>query len=179
MHDAVARFAVPALVALAGCGAGPRKEVPMQITSADFQAGAAIPEAHTADGADQSPALAWSGAPEGTQAFALIMDDPDAPAGVWTHWVVYDLPGAARGLDADQPRTANLPGGGRQGRNTWGRLGWNGPSPPRGLPHHYRFHLYALARPLGLDPGAGPAKVQQAMAGLVLAEATLLGTYGR
>lgn len=102
----------------------------MKLTISAFPQEGSIPKAFTADGQDISPALAWSGAPEATQAFALIMDDPDAPVGLWTHWVVYDLPATATNLAENQAKTAQLPGGAKQGKNTWGRLGYNGPSPP-------------------------------------------------
>lgn len=151
----------------------------MQLTTSAFTPGGAIPGTFTADGKDQSPDLAWSLEPAGTRAFALIVDDPDAPAGLWTHWVVYDLPAEIRALEAGQPRTPTLPAGGRQGGNTWGRLGWNGPSPPPGKPHRYFFRIFALGAPLGLEPGASPSLVRAAMKDKVLAEGTLVGTYGR
>jgi hypothetical protein len=154
-------------------------EASMRITTLDFPLGGAIPRRFTADGADASPALAIQGAPEGTGAFALIVDDPDAPVGTWVHWVVYDLPAGIQGLAGGQPRTADLEGGARQGRNSWGRLGWNGPDPPAGKPHRYYFRLYALGAPLGLEAGATAQRVQSAMKGKVLAEAELMGVYGR
>lgn len=165
---------LPALLALA-----PGKEARMELRIPAFQNGAPVPRAHTADGADHSPALQWDDPPPGTTAFALIVDDPDAPAGTWVHWLLYDLPGSARALAEDQPRTADLTGGGRQGKNSWGRLGWNGPSPPPGKPHRYFFRLFALSAPLGLPSGATRAQVDAALKGKVLAEATWMGTYGR
>ena len=167
---------LPALVV--GCHAG-GKEAAMQLTSPDLAPGAAIPKAFTADGADRSPALAWQGAPEGTQAFALIVDDPDAPVGLWVHWVCYDLPAGQAALAQGQTRGPVLAGGGKQGRNSWGRLGWNGPAPPPGKPHRYFFKLFALAGPLGLEPGATAQQVEAAMAGKALAQASVMGTYGR
>ncbi|MDR3671836.1 MAG: YbhB/YbcL family Raf kinase inhibitor-like protein [Holophaga sp.] len=166
------------VVSLKPCvGAG--TEVAMRITTADFPAGGAIPRKFTADGADSSPALVFEGAPAGTQAFALIVDDPDAPVGLWVHWVLYDLPAGAGGLAQNQPRCATLASGARQGKNSWSRLGWNGPSPPPGRPHHYFFKLYALGSPLGLPPGATAQAVEAAMKGKVLAQAELVGSYGR
>jgi Raf kinase inhibitor-like YbhB/YbcL family protein len=165
---------LPALLALA-----PAKEARMELRIPAFPNGGAIPRAHTADGADRSPALQWGEPPAGTAAFALVVDDPDAPMGTWVHWVLYDLPGTARSLAEDQPRTADLPGGAHQGMNSWGRLGWNGPSPPPGKPHRYGFRLYALSAPLGLPPGATRAQVDAAMKGKVLAEGGWMGTYGR
>jgi len=155
-------------------GAHAGAESAMRITTADFPAGGAIPRKFTADGDDLSPALAFQGAPDGTRAFALIMDDPDAPVGLWVHWVVYDLPAGAAGLAQGQPRSATLEGGARQGRT-----GWNGPDPPPGKPHRYFFKLYALDGPLGLEPGATARQVEAAMKGKVLAQAELMGTYGR
>src|SRR5262245_49510912 len=95
-----------------------------------FESGAPIPEKYTADGKDVSPALEWTGAPEGTRAFALIMDDPDAPVGTWVHWVVYDLPAATTSLGEG----AALPSGARSGKNSWNKTGYGGPSPPPGKP---------------------------------------------
>lgn len=154
-------------------------EAAMKLTSPDIAPGTVIPRAFTADGADLSPALAWTGAPADTKAFALIVDDPDAPVGLWVHWVLYDLPGTAGGLAQNQARSATLGSGARQGRNSWSRVGWNGPSPPPGKPHRYFFKLYALSGPVGLEPGATAQKLEAAMKGKVLAEASLMGTYGR
>jgi Raf kinase inhibitor-like YbhB/YbcL family protein len=159
--------------------AAPAKEANMECSTPDWPAGGSIPKAFTADGTDLSPALAWTGAPAGTRAFALVVDDPDAPGGTWVHWVVYDLPAGAAGLARNQPRGPVLGDGARQGRNSWGRLGWNGPSPPPGRPHRYFFKLYALSAPLGVEPGATAQQVAGAMQGKVLAEASLMGTYGR
>lgn len=175
-HAAVLAAALLAAMAGAACSS---KEAAMQLTTSAFTPGGTIPALFTADGADQSPALAWSGAPAGTQAYALIMDDPDAPVGLWVHWVVLDLPASAHRLEQGQPRAASLPGGGRQGSNSWGRLGWNGPSPPPGKPHRYFFRIYALNAPLGLDAGVTAAKVREAMKGRILAEGSVMGTYGR
>jgi Raf kinase inhibitor-like YbhB/YbcL family protein len=155
------------------------KEAAMKLTSPDFSQGAPIPKTFTADGADLSPTLAWGDAPAGTKAFALVVDDPDAPVGLWVHWVLYDLPAAATGLARDQARTAILGSGARQGRNSWSRLGWNGPSPPPGKAHRYFFKLYALDGPTGLEPGATAQKLEGAIKGKVLGEASLMGTYGR
>ncbi len=144
-----------------------------------FPDGGRIPTESTADGKDRAPALAWSGAPAGTRAFALVVDDPDAPGGLWVHWVAYDLPPTATGLEAGLSATPKLPGGGLQGKNSWGRLGWNGPSPPPGKPHRYFFRLYALDRPTGLPAGEDRAALDRAMKGHILGEAEWMGTYGR
>ena len=155
------------------------KEAPMELRSAVFAHQSVIPPRFTGDAADVSPPLSWTNAPAGTAAFALIVDDPDAPVGLWVHWVLYDLPGAARELKEKQPQTPELPVGGKQGKNSWGRLGYNGPAPPPGKPHRYFFKLYALSYPTGLPPGATRSEVERAMAGKVLAESQWMGTYRR
>jgi Raf kinase inhibitor-like YbhB/YbcL family protein len=153
----------------------------VKLISSAFAAGAAIPVAHTCDGPDRSPPLAWSDAPAATKSFALIVDDPDAPAGTWVHWVLIDLPGTMRDLPQGVPTRETLAdlGGARQGRNDSRRLGYGGPCPPPGKPHRYFFKLYALDAPLGLPAGATKADVLRAMPEHVLAEAELMGTYAR
>jgi hypothetical protein len=148
-----------------------------------FDTGATIPRVHTCDGEDVSPALAWSGAPAGTRSYTLIMDDPNAPPGTWVHWVLYDLPADTTGLDRGLPKTERVASGGVQGAcwgvDTFARVGYHGPCPPPGKPHRYVFKLYALDAALGLDPRATKVAVERAMRGHVLAEAKLIGIYGR
>ena len=138
-----------------------------------------IPRNHTCDGADVSPALAWSDPPTGTQSFSLIMDDPDAPAGTWVHWVLYDLPAQTRALPEGVPKERELKDGSRQGRNDFSRPGYGGPCPPRGAAHRYYFRLYALDAKLGLLPGAAKADVERAMKGHILGQAQVMGRYKR
>ena len=151
----------------------------MELHITAFPREGAIPKSFTADGADVSPSLTWTGAPEKTRAFALIMDDPDAPVGLWTHWTLYNLPSATSALSENQPKIPTLPDGSRQGKNTWGRLGYNGPSPPPGKPHRYFFKLYALSQSLDLDAGATRQQLDEALRGKILAEAIWMGKYGR
>jgi len=151
----------------------------LQLTSSAFAEGGAIPARHTCDGADLSPGLAWRGAPAGTQSFALICDDPDAPAGTWVHWVVYNLPAGLSELGEHVPTSESLPNGARQGSNDFGRIGYGGPCPPRGKPHRYFFKLHALDTALDLKPKATKQDVVGAMQGHVLAETHLMGTYQR
>jgi Raf kinase inhibitor-like YbhB/YbcL family protein len=141
--------------------------------------GARIPSQYTCKGADQSPALAWSGAPAATRSFALIVDDPDAPGGTFVHWVVYDLPASATGLPEATPQAPALDGGGRQGTNGFGRIGYNGPCPPPGRPHHYHFRLFALDSILQIGASANATAVEDAMRGHVIATAELVGIFGR
>jgi len=183
--------------ALAGCGrtekpdTGPVERekggAPMSIAiqSRSFAAGTKIPVVHSEDGKDLSPPLTWSGVPEGTKELALIVDDPDAPvAEPWVHWVIYKIPGSATGLKEGIPRKEKLddPKGALQGRNTWpsGNIGYRGPAPPRGHGvHHYHFKLYALDVELDLKPGLDKKTLLAAMAGHILAQGELVGTYQR
>ena len=151
----------------------------MEIRSASFGNGQTIPRKHTCDGPDLSPPIDWYGAPDGTLAFALIADDPDAPVGTWVHWVLYDLPGDARSLPEGVSTTETLPRGGAQGKNDFGRIGYGGPCPPPGRPHRYSFKLYALDARVNLPPGATRAALLKAMDGHIKAEAQITGTYGR
>jgi Raf kinase inhibitor-like YbhB/YbcL family protein len=149
------------------------------LRSSVIEAGSRIPEAYTCDGRDVSPPLRWEDAPAGTQSFALICEDPDAPMGTWVHWVVYNLPADARKLPEGVPAREGLQDGSLQGKNDFGRVGYGGPCPPRGKPHRYFFRLYALdAR---LPPGAGNTKgtLLRAMTGRVLGQCELQGLYGR
>jgi len=155
------------------------KAMAFKLSTTAFEPGGAIPKKHTCDGLDLSPALEWSGAPENTKSFALIVDDPDAPVGTWVHWVLYDLPADARKLAEGVPKDEHLPTGARQGRNDFRRIGYGGPCPPPGAPHRYFFKLYALDTKITLKAGASKADLEKAMAGQVLAQATLMGTYKR
>jgi Raf kinase inhibitor-like YbhB/YbcL family protein len=151
----------------------------MQMTSAAFSAGEMIPKKFTCDGPDPSPQLAWGPPPARTQSFALVVDDPDAPAGTWVHWVMFDLPADARELPEGVAKQELLASGARQGRNDFGKIGYGGPCPPPGKPHRYFFKLYALDAKLGLKAGATKADVERAMRGHIQAQAELMGTYGR
>ena len=150
-----------------------------RLSSEAFKDGEEIPAAHTCDRHQgTSPPLAWTEPPAGTQSFALIMDDPDAPGGTFTHWVLFDLPAATRALEADVGTPEQPPVGGAQGGNDAGGVGYTGPCPPPGDPHGYQFRLYALDGPVNLDPGAKKQEVLDAIEGHILAEAELVGRYG-
>lgn len=153
--------------------------MPFRIESAAFTAGAAIPRKHTCDSADVSPPLRWAEPPAGTKMFALICDDPDAPAGTWVHWVIYSIPPGATGLAEGVPPSKTLADGSKQGVNDFGKVGYGGPCPPRGKPHRYFFKLYALGADPGLGPGASKGQLLKAIEGKLLAQAELIGTYGR
>ena len=154
--------------------------MPLVLTSPAFADHAPIPVQYTCQGADLSPPLAWSGAPEGTRSFVLIVDDPDAPDPAapkmtWVHWVVYNIPAAAKGL-AENGRADGMPAGARDGVNDWKRTGYGGPCPPIGR-HRYFFKLYALDRELPDLRSPTKSRVEQAIHGHVLAETQLVGTY--
>jgi Raf kinase inhibitor-like YbhB/YbcL family protein len=149
------------------------------ISSPDFQNGGDIPKKFTCDGADISPELSWTDAPAGTQGFALIADDPDAPAGTWTHWVIYEIPAHVHKLDQNVPKNEDLPSGARQGRNDFRKIGYAGPCPPAGKPHRYFFKLYALDTRLNLKPGTSKAELEKSMQGHTLAKTELMGKYKR
>ena len=158
----------------------PAEEVVMdfEISSGAFAQGDSIPTRYSCDGENSSPALAWSNAPDATESFALIFDDPDAPVGTWIHWVVFDIPASTSSLvEAIEPEDT-LADGSVHGSNSWDQLGYGGPCPPGGT-HRYFFKLYALDTDLGLGVGATKEQVLEAMDGHVLAEAELMGTYTR
>ena len=149
------------------------------ITTKAFPAGGAIPKMYTCDGTDVSPELSWTNAPAGTASFALIADDPDAPAGTWTHWVVWNVPGKAVSLQEGIVKEQTLGDGTRQGNNDFKRIGYWGPCPPPGKPHRYFFRLYALSTTLELKAGANRKELETALKGHVLAETEWMGTYQR
>jgi Raf kinase inhibitor-like YbhB/YbcL family protein len=154
----------------------------MQITSTAFREGEAIPRMYSREGAELSPALAFEDLPDGTEALALICDDPDAPNKTWVHWLIWNIPGDHRALPEDVPGENEVPmlGGARQGMNDFGEVGWGGPMPPEGHgTHHYRFTVYALRGPLELEPGADREALEAAMEGQVLDQARITGTYER
>ena len=147
--------------------------------AAAFKPGGTIPKIFTADGRDVSPSLNWDNPPSGTQAFALVCDDPDAPAGTWVHWVIWNLPATARGLNEAVQHIKTLSDGSAQGKNDFGRIGYGGPSPPPGRPHRYFFRLYALKEKLSLTPGASRGELDRALQSKVLASTEFFGIYGR
>jgi Raf kinase inhibitor-like YbhB/YbcL family protein len=146
-------------------------EAGMQLTSTAFAAEGSIPPRHTCDGDDVSPPLTVRQVPDAAVTLVLVMDDPDAPSGVWDHWIAYDIPVSENIPESVEPL-------GTPGKNSWGRTGYGGPCPPGGT-HRYFFTMYALDTTLGLAPGVDKQGVLEAMEGHVLAEASLMGRYGR
>jgi Raf kinase inhibitor-like YbhB/YbcL family protein len=143
------------------------------LESTAFENTHAIPSRHTCDGEDVSPPLRWANLPEGTRSLALVVEDPDAPAGVFTHWIAWGIDSGAYGLGEGEAAP-------REGRNDFGTTGYRGPCPPpRHGRHRYLFRLYALDVDLDLRSGAGKADLEQAIEGQVLMAADLVGTYER
>jgi Raf kinase inhibitor-like YbhB/YbcL family protein len=151
----------------------------IQMSSTAFKEGAAIPVVYTCDGENISPPLSWTGAPQGSQSLALIVDDPDAPAGTWVHWVVFNLPPSMSSLSEGASSSGRQEQFGTAGTNSFRKSGYGGPCPPKGKPHRYFIKLYALDIMLGLKSGATKADVEKAMQGHILAQGQLMGTYGR
>lgn len=178
------------VLVMLGCAKTPQPTVPQpsamqkedkmefKLTSAAFQEGQPIPRQYTCDGVNVSPPLEWSGAPAAVKTFAIICDDPDAPAGTWVHWVLYNLPGDRIGLVENVPTTEKVPGDGLQGTNDFQKIGYGGPCPPSGT-HRYFFKIYALDAELSLKAGATKAETLKAMDGHIVAQTQLMGTYRR
>jgi Raf kinase inhibitor-like YbhB/YbcL family protein len=151
----------------------------LSVTSPAFKDNERIPVKYTADGDDMSPPLRWSDVPEGVTQYALIVEDPDAPRGTVTHWVMYGIPGNYDHLDDGVPQVEELDNGAMQGLNTHGKPGYMGPSPPKGKPHRYIFTLYALDAKLDLPAGIAKDDLKKAMQGHIISEGKLTGLYGR
>lgn len=162
---------------------GGREPTPVfELLCPDFGDGETIPVEYTADGENVSPPLEISGAPEHTVSFAIIMDDPDAPGGTFTHWLIWNIGGATVEIPAQIPNSENVwleNGEIRQGVNDFGRIGYSGPDPPAGNLHHYRFRAFALDSLLELKGGATRSELESAMEGHVLGQGILTGIYQR
>lgn len=162
------RVLLLALFLLAACGSAGTTPPALSVTSASFNEGGVIPDGYTCTGGSQVPDIAWSGSLHGAKAIAVVVDDPDAPNGTFTHRVVLDLPPATTHLAAD------VPPGAHQGNNSAGKLGWTPPCPPSGT-HHYRFTVFALSKPTGLPDGTPPDKALKDIISKTVAEGRLTG----
>lgn len=158
---------------------GGAKGMDFQISSTAFSAGSTIPQKFTCDGEDVSPVLAWNGAPPNTKAFALIVDDPDAPAGTWNHWLVWNIPASMHEFVEGASKSDAIGEHAHEGTNDFRKSGYNGPCPPPGKPHRYYFKLFAIDTPLSLQAGATRDELDSAMKSHVIAQAELMGRYGR
>ncbi len=147
----------------------------LNVTSSAFEPNGAIPKKYTGAGEDISPPLSWNGAPDGTEEFALVCEDPDAPMDEpFVHWVIYGIPKSQTSLPEGSSGDA------AEGKNSFGNPGYGGPMPPPGHgTHHYHFEVYALDAPVGLTPGASKPDLLDAMEGHILDQGELVGTYER
>jgi len=155
-----------------------KEKVALKVTSGAFADGGMMAGKYTCDGENVSPPLAWSGVPGEAKSLALVCEDPDAPSGVWTHWVMFNVPVGLGSLAENVPPSGEMAGGGRQGRNDFGRTGYGGPCPPNGT-HRYFFKLYALDALVSVEAGAKKDQLLKAMEGHVLGEGELMGKYER
>ncbi len=153
----------------------------MNLHSDDFYDGDRLPDAHALDFDNLSPSLRWTDLPDGTAELAIINDDPDAPGMTWVHWLIYGIPSTIEKIPAGLSKDLNLGeiGGAKQGTNDFGKIGYDGPRPPRGPVHRYFFKLYALKEPLNLGPGAKKNELLAAMQDKILAEKEIIGLYSR
>ena len=151
----------------------------MQLTSTAFEAGETIPARFTCEGEDISPPLTWNDVPSGTQSLALICDDPDSSNGVWSHWVLYNIPANQSELIEGIKPIGQLPEGGLQGRNDFGEIGYGGPCPTIGETHRYYWRLYALDAPCDLGPGATRAQLIDWMQDHKLGTSELMARFNR
>jgi Raf kinase inhibitor-like YbhB/YbcL family protein len=149
------------------------KTMKLDVSSRAFAEGQSIPQKHTCDGEDVSPPMKWSGAPANTKSIAIICEDPDAPSGTFTHWVLYDLVGTTKELNE---RSSD---GGKEGANGFGKTGYGGPCPPPGAAHRYFFRVYALDTPSLGGAGSSKEDVTAVMEGHILAQGQLMGRYKR
>jgi Raf kinase inhibitor-like YbhB/YbcL family protein len=150
----------------------------MKFYSPVFQSQLPIPRKYSYDGSNISIPLAWGDLPQATQSIAIIMDDPDAPAGIWVHWVIYNIPANRSELPENQPKISQLVDGSLQGLNSSKRIGYEGPRPPSGT-HRYFFKLFALNVTPTLNPGLNKAELLDAMQGHIIEQTEFFGTYTR
>jgi Raf kinase inhibitor-like YbhB/YbcL family protein len=154
--------------------------MPLTLVSPAIPPGGQIPPQYTCDGTDLSPPLAWSGVPEGARSLVLVVEDPDAPSGIFRHWAAFDIPANSQGLEAGY--SAKRPAAGfHEARNDFGKVGYSGPCPPQGHGnHHYHFRLLAVSRPiLDLKAPATALDVLRAAQPYAIQQAELVGTYQR
>ena len=177
--------ALAALLLLSSCGESdknkvsgepPKSDNPLKVASPAIRSqGQTIPKRYTCDGEDVSPPILWGGVPAEAREMAIMVEDPDAPDGTFVHWSVWGIdPALGRLPSSPDPKTVI------QGKNSFAKIGYGGPCPPKGdPPHRYEFIVYALRKPLGLQAGAEPQTVRQTIATVVDARGILVGKYGR
>ena len=168
----------PVFVSCSKAGDTTKIKPALEIKSSTFGNAKSMSDKYTCDGADVSPPLEWKNAPPTTKAFAVICETPDAPAGNWVQWLIYDIPADITKLPESVAKKDQLESGARQGKNDFDQIGYAGPCLPAGE-HRFFFRVYALDRPTGLKAGATKDQLQQAMQGHILAEGALMGVYAR
>lgn len=157
-----------------------RQACALELKCDKFKDGGDIPAKYTYISQNISPAISWSDVPEGTKSFALIVDDPDAPLATWIHWVIFDIPGTAKGLAEGIGKEVTLKDGTKQGLNSFRHTNYDGPAPPPGPAHRYVFTLYAVDKTLDDVPAmSNKGEVLRAIQGHILAEAKMIGKFGR
>lgn len=151
----------------------------MELRSEAFTQDGTIPRVYTRDGEDRSPPLTWSDLPRDAESLALIVEDPDAPRGTFTHWLMWDIPITNERLPEGVVHAGDFNDGRRQGDNDFDERGYSGPQPPKGQTHRYVFRLFALDQRLQVEEGATKEQLLRAMEGHVLDRAELVGRYRR
>ncbi|MDZ4833612.1 MAG: YbhB/YbcL family Raf kinase inhibitor-like protein [Candidatus Melainabacteria bacterium] len=151
----------------------------LTVTSKTVKEGKSVPINHTGDGKDVSPELSWTKAPVTAKSIAVTCEDPDAPGGVWFHWIVFNLPPTTAGLPEGIAKTPSIAAGAGQGTNDFEKVGYNGPAPPKGAEHRYQFKVFALDKKLDLKPGCDKKQFYKALSGHVVGRGKLTGLYKR
>jgi Raf kinase inhibitor-like YbhB/YbcL family protein len=159
-------------------GGDAKKVAALEVKSTAFGHAKSMSDKYTCDDVDVSPPLEWKNAPAGTKSFAIICETPDAPAGNWVQWVIYDIPADITNLPQSVAKTGQLDFGARQGKNDFDQMGYSGPCLPAGE-HRFFFRVYALDGPTNLNAGAKKDELVEAMKGHILAEGALMGVYAR
>ncbi|MGB9937943.1 MAG: YbhB/YbcL family Raf kinase inhibitor-like protein [Methanobacterium sp.] len=149
----------------------------INIKSNSFNEGSSIPKKFTCDNINISPQLQWDSIPDDTRSLAILCEDPDAPSGLFTHWIIFNIPPEVNELPENIEKKEKLKNGAIQGTTTHGSSGYGGPCPPQGPAHRYFFRIYAIDTLLDLDASAGRQELLDALKGHVLDEGALIGKY--
>lgn len=175
----LAAMAFIAIIGVTVSRAGGASMERLSVQSSDFSSGGTIPAKFTGDGQDINPNLVWSKVPAACKSIAITCTDPDAPRGIWWHWIIYNLRPGMTQLPENLGKQGSLAMGASQGTNDFGKTGYNGPAPPPGALHHYHFAVYGLDTVLNCRPGCTKAEFSNAINGHVLAGGEYVGTYKR
>ena len=151
----------------------------LMIKSSAFNNGDTIPDKYTCRGKNISPPIFWEDIPDNTASFAIICEDPDAPGGMWSHWVIYNILEGTTKLTEGVPPYDEIDNGAKQGMTDFGRIGYGGPAAPPGPAHRYFFRLYALDKILEVESGLTRAELLKTMDGHIIEEAEIMGKFKR